>query len=324
MAKNVNMIGTGAGMISGISYGFFGVFSSMLLAAGFSDLSLVAIPPLSLVLYFGIRVLMKPHVMKEIPLKVYILMILQGAIGTTVLNYCYTQAYASGMPVGVVSVVAFCNVIVVMVLSVFVLKYKFTLPKVIAVVAAIFGVALVIGLIGGGANAGVYTAMGLMWTLLIPVFYGGNVVITSYGLSKNADSDGILLLAQGASLLVVFIFMIHPIALYQDIFTHAVSAKVILALLGFMLLPHIVCYAMMNEALKRIDPTIYQIMMSLDPVTALILGILIMGQLVAGLQIVGIVIILAAVAFITIMDGREAKAETEITGEADDLPENNN
>lgn len=305
-------------MISGISYGFFGIFSSLLLAAGVSDLSLVAVPPLSLVLYFGFRVLLKPHVMKEIPLKIYLLMILQGAIGTTVLNYCYTQAYASGMPVGVVSVVAFCNVIVVMILSKFILKYNFTIPKLIAVIAAIFGVSLVIGLIGGN-NSGVYTAMGIMWTLLIPVFYGGNVVITSYALSKNADSDGVLLLAQGASLIVVLVFMIHPVALFQDVFSHLVNAKVILALIGFMVVPHMICYATMNEALKRIDPTIYQIMMSLDPVTALLLGIVIMGQFVAGLQILGIVIILAAVAFITVMDGRDAKTEpsdeTEVLSE---------
>lgn len=312
MATNSKLVGSASGIISGISYGFFGIFSSLLLAAGFSDLTLVAIPALSLVLYFGIRVLFKPHVMKEIPLKVYVLMLLQGAIGTTVLNYCYTQAYASGMPVGVVSVVAFCNVIVVMILSVFILKYKFSLPKVIAMVAAVFGVALVIGLIGGGEQSGVYTAMGLMWTLLIPVFYGGNVVITSYGLSKGADSDGILLLAQGASLIVVLCFMIHPVALFSDIFAHLNGAKPILSLLGFMLLPHVCCYAMMNESLKRIDPTIYQILMSLDPVTALVLGILIMGQLVSGLQILGIVIILAAVAFITIMDGREASTETPV------------
>ena len=142
MGTNQKIIGSASGMISGISYGFFGIFSTLLLAAGISDLSLVAIPPLSLVLYFGIRVLFKPHVMKAIPVKIYILMILQGAIGTTILNYCYAQAYNSGMPVGVVAVVAFCNVIVVMILSKFVLKYNFTVPKLVAVIAAIFGVAL--------------------------------------------------------------------------------------------------------------------------------------------------------------------------------------
>lgn len=304
-------VGFPCGMISGISYGTFGVFQTLLLAAGVTENALVALPAFILTLYFGIRVLFKTHVLKEISWKIYLLVGLQGAIGTTALNFCYTKAYASGMPVGVVSIVAFCNVLVVMILSYFVLKYKFTLPKIIAMVAAIFGVSLVIGLIGGGANAGVYTAIGIMWTLLIPIFYGINVVINAYALNKGTDSDAALLIAQGASLIVVFVFMIHPVELFSGLFSNVGGAAFWLALIGFCVIPHIVCYSMMQESLKRIDPTIYQIIMSLDPVTALILGILVMSQAVTGLQIVGILIVLAAVVFITIMDGRDTTESME-------------
>ena len=306
---NARKVGSACGIVSGVAYGFYGIFSSLLLAAGISQNAVVALPALALAIFFGIKVLFKPRVMKEIPWKIYLLLILQGGIVATAMNLSYTHAYASGMPVGVVSIVAFCNVIVVMILSYFVLSYKFTLPKIIAIVLAVFGVSLVIGVVGGGGNAGTYTAIGLMWTLLIPIFYGINVVINTYALVKGADSDAVLLIAQGSSLIVVLIFMIHPIALFQDIFGHLGGDLITwIAFLGFCLIPHALCYAMMQESLKRIDPTIYQILMSLDPVTALTLGIIIMSQAVSGLQIIGIAIVLAAVIFITMMDGREAKA----------------
>lgn len=311
MKLNNNSLGATMGIVSGISYGFYGIFSSMLLAAGVSDMSIVALPALSLFLFFGIKTLFKLHVLKEIPRKIYLLLILQGGIVSTAMNFCYTQAYASGMPVGVVAIVAFCNVIVVMILSKFILSYNFSLPKIAAVAVAIFGVSLVIGLIGGGDQAGVYTTMGLMWTLLIPVFYGLNVVLNTYALVKGADSDAVLMIAQGASLIVVLVFMVNPVALFQDLAANLTSTNAWIGLLGFFFIPHVITYASMQESLKRIDPTIYQIMMSLDPVTALILGILIMGQAIAGLQILGIVIVLAAVTFITIMDGRDAKKEAD-------------
>lgn len=303
--NHTKKVGLSCGMVSGISYGTYGIFSSLLLAAGIAENAIVALPPLALTIFFGIKVLFKPHVMKEIPWQIYLLLFLQGGIVSTAMNFSYTKAYASGMPVGVVSVVAFCNVIVVMILSFFILNYKFTLPKIIAMVAAIFGVSLVIGLIGGGADAGVYTAMGLMWTLLIPIFYGINVVLNTYALVKGADSDAVLLIAQGSSLLIVLLFMVHPIALVQGIAGLGGNLIGWIAFLGFCLIPHALTYATMQESLKRIDPTIYQIMMSLDPVTALLLGILVMSQAVSGLQILGILIVLAAVIFITIMDGRD-------------------
>ncbi len=306
--KSAKKVGFSCGMISGISYGTYGIFSSLLLAAGVTKNAVVALPALALTLFFGIKVLFKPHVLKEIPWKIYLLLILQGGVVATAMNFAYTMAYSHGMPVGVVSIVAFCNVIVVMILSFFILNYKFTLSKIIAIALAVFGVSLVIGLIAGGGNAGTYTALGLMWTLLIPIFYGLNVVLNTYALLKGADSDAVLLIAQGSSFLVVLLFIIHPIALCQELFGN-MGGDVLtwVAFLGFCLIPHALTYATMQESLKRIDPTIYQILMSLDPVTALILGIIIMGQAVTGLQILGIAIVLAAVIFITIMDSREVK-----------------
>lgn len=308
MGSNGKRAGILFGIVSGISYGFYGIFSSMLLEAGVTDLSVVVLPALALTVFFGIKVLFKPRVLKEIPWKYVVVMLLQGFFISNGMNYCYASAYGAGMPVGVVSIVAFCNVIVVMILSYFVFKYKFTLSKVIAIIMALGGVSLVIGIFNGGV--GVFTASGLMWTALIPIFYGVNVVMNTYFIVKECDTDAILLITQGGALVFMLIFMVHPVALVENIFGSIGGNPLYwAAFLGFCLIPHALTYGTMQEALKRIEPTIYQILMALDPVTALILGIIAFGQSVSILQIVGVAIVLASVLYINIVEGKEAAAE---------------
>lgn len=309
MSTNIKRAGILFGIVSGVSYGFYGIFSSLLLEAGVTDLSIVVLPALALTVFFGLKVLFKPRVLRDIPWKYILVMLLQGFFISNGMNYCYTQAYASGMPVGVVAIVAFCNVIVVMILSYFVFKYRFTIPKISAIVMALVGVSLVIGLFNG--SAGVFTAMGLIWTGLIPIFYGVNVVMNTYFIVKECDSDAILFITQGGALLFMLIFMVHPVALCQNIFASISGSPLYwFAFLGFCLIPHALTYATMQESLKRVEPTIYQILMALDPVTALVLGIIVFSQTVSITQIIGVIIVLAAVLFINYVEGKEAAVAT--------------
>lgn len=292
------------GIVSAITWGSYGTFYSLLLGKGVQDLTLVALAPLAMVLYFGIRVLMKPHVLKEISWKYYLGMILQGIVIANGMNYCYSQAYSHGMAVGIVSVIAFTNILVIMVETYFLMKYKFTLSKVISMVMAMVGVSLVLEIFTGGN--GVFTAMGLMWTILIPIFYGTNVTLNSFFIVKGCDSDAILFITQGAALLFMLIFQVHPIALIRDL-SLAVSIDIhsIWLILGFCAIPQVICFMLMQECLKRTEPSIFGICYSLDPVASSILGVLIFAQPLHLIQIIGIVMILAAVAYINYAEGKE-------------------
>ncbi len=298
-------IGIGMALASGISYGLYGIFESMMLEAGINEETIIALPAIILTLYFGIKVLLRASVLKTFTKRTLILCILQGSIFGTAMNFCYTKAYSAGMPVGVVSIVAFCNVIVVMILSKFILHYNFTIPKFIGVIAAIIGVALVMGIFGENGS-GSYTMLGLIFTILIPVCYGINVIINTYCLMQEVNADAVLLVGQGSSLIVALVFLTNPIAVCKDLAANLSGSTAWIGLIGFIIFPMIICYTTMQESLKRIDPTIYQIMMSMDPVVALISSIIIMHEIVTGIQIVGVAILLIAVIFITVMDGRDS------------------
>lgn len=295
-------------IISAVSWGTYGTFYSLLLDKGVTDLTLVALAPLALVFYFGIRVLFKPRVLKEIPLKYYIGMILQGIVIVNGMNFCYSQAYANGMAVGIVSVVAYLNILVIMIESYFLMKYRFTIAKVLSMVLAIIGVAFVLDVFSGGG--GLFTASGLIWTALIPIFYGTNVTMNSYFIVKECDSDAILFVTQLAAFLFMVIFQVHPGEMIANIGSVvSLEPMSILTLLGFCGIPMIFCYIFMQECLKRIEPSIFGICYSLDPVTSTILGVLVFSQAVGGLQLLGIALILVAVAYINFAEGKEAKAE---------------
>lgn len=290
---------------SGMSYGFYGVFSTLLVEAGVTDVSIAILPVFALSVYFGIRVAFKARVLKGIPVKHIVCMVLQGFFISNGMNYCYTQAYSNGMPVGVVSVVAFTNVIIVMVLSFFVFGYKFTVPKIAAIAMVLLGVSLVVGLYGGGM-AGI-TTTGLMWTALIPLFYGVNIVLNSYFISKGYDSDAILFITQTGALAFMLVFMVNLGSFFSNMAQSLTTPVYWIALFGFCLIPQVLCYSFMQESLKRVEPTLFQICMALDPVTALVVGALALGQSVDVSQIIGIAVVLGAVLFINLKEGKEAQ-----------------
>lgn len=307
-ASNRKRMGMIFGILSAVTWGTYGAFYSLLLEDGITDLTLVALAPFALVVYFGIRVLFKLHVLKEIPLKYYIGMILQGFVIVNGMNYCYSQAYANGMAVGIVSVVAFLNVLVIMIESYFIMGYKFTKEKILSMILAIVGVALVLDVFAGGG--GVFTVTGLIWTALIPIFYGTNVTLNSFFIVKECDSDAILFITQLGAFLFMIMFQVHPGEMFANIGSVvAQDTSVLPALIGFCAVPMAICYAFMQECLKRVEPSIMGILYSLDPVTSIILGIIVFAQGVLAIQVVGIVLILAAVSYINYAEGKEAMVE---------------
>lgn len=310
MIKSGKKLGMIFAIISGITYGFYGIFSSLLVDSGLAEVTIATLPALALAVVFGIKTLFKPKVLKDIPFKFYLGMIAQGFFLCNAMQYSYTQAYSLGMPVGVVSIVAFSNVLVIMVESYFIFKYKFTLRKIIAVTVVLVGVAFVIGLFNE-SMAG-FTKAGLMWTLLIPLFAGTNTTVNSYFLSKGFDSDAILFIVQTSALIFMMIFIVHPSAFFTDLAICLSGKPVYLAaFLGFCLVPHAICYDTMQRALQRIEPTIYQILMAMDPFTAMILGAIIFRQAIGSMQIIGGILVIGAVAYISIMEGKESIEEAK-------------
>lgn len=302
----VKKIGMLFAVISAICWGTYGTFYSLLLKGGLTDFSLVALAPLALFFYFGIRVFTtKAKVLKEIPWRYYLFMAIQGFIIVNAMNYSYFRAYSYGMPVGIVSTVAFANVFIIMIESYFIFKYRFTTEKIISMIGALVGISFILNIFSGFCES--FSLIGILWTLLIPLFFGTNVTLNSYFIVKRVDSDAILFITQGFALLFILLFQVSPIDLMENI-TAAVrhDTSILFEILGFCAIPQIISYAAMQECLKRIEPAVMGIVYSLDPVTALILGITVFSQSIGLLQLIGIILVLSAVIYINYAEGKGA------------------
>lgn len=64
--------------------------------------------------------------------------------------------------------------------------------------------------------------------------------------------------------------------------------------LGIAVLSSVVPYTLDLMALRRMDPSVYGILMSLEPAVAALAGLLILGQRLAGLQLLGMALVVGA------------------------------
>ncbi len=304
MMLNQTRTGLLFSLLSGISWGTFGVFCTLCLSVGVSDYSLVALTPAALIIYFFARVMSKPHVLKGIPKILLIGIMVQGGFLNNFMNYCYTQAFNANMPVAVTSTVAFCNVYVIMVVSKFVFDYKITIPKLLSATLALIGVCLVLGLFT--ASDGQITLIGTVWTILIAITLGLNMVCDKYFLNNGVDPDAFMFILCVGSLAIMWGFLVNPVEMFTNISTAvAGNSTALVYVLGFCAVPGILCYALMLEGIKRIEPSLFGICYSMDPVTATVLGLVVFAQAIAFNQIIGIVIIVAAVSYLNWTEGKE-------------------
>lgn len=307
MMINQTRVGLIFSLLSGISWGTFGVFCTLCLSVGVTDYSLVALTPAALIVYFFARVMTKPQVLKGIPKVLIIGIMIQGGFLNNFMNFCYTQAFNANMPVAVTSTVAFCNVYVIMVVSRFVFDYKITMPKLLSATFALSGVCLVLGLFT--SSDGQITFTGAIWTILIAITLGLNMVCDKYFLNKGVDPDAFMFILCIGSLSIMWGFLVNPVDMFVNIAEAASGSSIALVyILGFCAIPGILCYALMLEGIKRIEPSLFGICYSMDPVTATVLGFIVFAQAIALNQIVGIFIIIGAVCYLNWTEGKEEAA----------------
>lgn len=309
---NEKQLGTIYALLSGICWGTFGIFSTKLIQLGIDKNQLVAIAPFVLMLYFLIVVLRDKSLIRGIPLKRIIVAICIMGVLNCMAILCYTYAYANKMPAGIVSSVAFCNVVIVLIGSYFAFGMKITLKKVFCIMFAILGVIMVLGLYDLPNCR--FSWQGLFWTVLIPIFYGANVIANKYYVLKGIPAlTVILILSTGSFVFSMFIYKMTPVTIITDLVVASVNnTEILLWLLGFCLIPQILCYYFMAQALKRVAPVVFSLCYSAEPVTAILLGYLVFSNQITRIQWIGMVIIIIAVGVSNIREKDRQKVEKHI------------
>ncbi|WNV92048.1 EamA family transporter [Umezawaea sp. Da 62-37] len=133
---------------------------------------------------------------------------------------------------------------------------------------------------------------GLVWTgvlfaLLAGVCWGSYILVAASLGSQSADGRGLALAMVFAALVVL------PFGV-DDLSAALLDPLVLLAGLGVALLSTVVPHSLELEALRRIPPRVFGILMSLEPAMAALVGLVVLGEALKPPQWVAVCLVVLA------------------------------
>ena len=204
------------------------------------------------------------------------------------------------IPTGIATTIHFLYPVWVTLLTIFFFKEKVSKPTIVAMVCAIGGVAM---LSLSGTEAQNISGKGLAIVLGTVVAYGSYLACLPKTAVKNMDG---LKVTFWLMLNCTLIFAINIIA--QDGISgfHAVpNGHCWINLLLVSLLPTLVSNLTLIQAIRRIGATATSVMGSLEPLTAVIIGLLVFHEHCTPMQALGICVVIGAVAMLIFVKGRK-------------------
>lgn len=286
------------GIFSAIFWGTNGTFCTLMFNLGINNTSIAILAPSFNLVFFSTLLAITNKSGFKIPIKFFALLLFAGLI-SAITNTAFVKS-VNYFPVGVVSTLIFCNIFVIMIISRIVFKSPITLKKIGAAISAIFGICLVLDVFSQGFNLNLN---GVIWVILTILTWSILMTVEKYLLDQGIDENAILMYI---ALFAVIILSISnpPIAQVKNIIQigNQTNGYALLLILGFGLIPQIGCYSLYMKGLKYIEPSYMQIMYSLDPVVASILGFLVFNQTMKLSNILGICLIIGVVIYIQIAE----------------------
>lgn len=299
-------------VISAICWGTYGTFISLLTRMGIGQMTLVALVPTLIMLYGFIKSMAKHQSLLKIKPIILVVMVIHGLVITNGINYGYVRAVET-VPIAIVSIISFCNVIVVMIASRFLFGYSLTLHKIIAILSALLGICLIIRVFD---SSGMLSVAGIGWALMLPLLSGCSSVLYRFYMNNNTDEDAIMFWINMFAAIFIW-FRTSPWSMVMDAkqafeaYPHPFA--VVLGLAGFCLIPLVICYYTFFKAYKYVEPTYVSLCYALDPATAAVLGFVFFEQRLNGTQILGIVIVIAAILYIKLRENGKVDYAAEET-----------
>ena len=291
MSMDKQTLGLINGIVSGISFGLIPLFSIPVIAAGMGNVSILVYRFL-----FGSLAMLGMLLLKKTDLRVSLSELWRIAIlslfyiGTALATLeCYHY-----MSSGIATALVYTDPIWCAIIGLIFLGDRFSLKLTSSCLFATLGVMMMTGVF---TEDGTFSALGLFWGLLSGLSYALYLIfvprlrlkrIPSLKLTFYVFFIGMLILAAYATLKEGTIETVTDSACWTN-----------LILLG--LIPTALSNICVTMSLRLVDSTIVAILGAFEPLTAMVVGILILGDSWSMMSIGGTFLILLAVAMLTIL-----------------------
>lgn len=279
-------------LAAGILWGIIGLFVRRLNAVGFASMEIVFMRALSGMLIMGVFILLYDRKLFKIRLKDIWCFVGTGIISLTLFNLCYF-ATMSMTSLSVAAILLYTAPSMVMVLSFFIFKEKFSTKKIVSVILAFLGCVLVTGVFGLDAAlplAGILTGLGS------GLGYALYSIFARFALNKEYHSFTITFYTLVFSAIGTIWFFT------PSKFVNLVQGNegIILLVLMLGLISTTFPYIFYTLGLKGLESGKASIIASIEPVTATVLGVLIFHESMSVSGIAGAIIVLLSIIIVNI------------------------
>lgn len=291
-AKHMNsqLRGVVNGMISGVSFGMIPLFSIPVIAAGMDNVSILVYRFL-----FGSAAMLAILLLRKTNMRVSLSELLRIVLLaifyiTTALATLECYKYLSS---GIATALVYTDPIWCALIGLAFLGDKFSIKLTSSILLASLGVMMMTGVFSGD---GTFSMIGLLLGLASGLAYGIYLILVPRLKVKHIASLKLTFYVffTGMWLLIAYSLMTNGgVEEVPDS-----SCWLDLALLG--LIPTAISNICVTVSLKLIDSTIVAILGAFEPLTAMVVGVVILGEPLGFIGVVGGMLILVAVAILTI------------------------
>ncbi len=232
------------------------------------------------------------------PLRLLLEMFAIGALGITTVSFTYFLAIED-MDTGLAIVIWYCNPLVVVFISWIIHKKRPSRNIVVSLFFSITGIAITTGQVKSGSSAAITLIFG---SAFLFAFY---LLGLSHTLKKTDLLTGVTFINIGAMLGYWLICAILPFNLTVEFPTNAKSWLYIGA---FALFGTVVPFMFSFAGMKRVGPSMLSVITTIEPVLAIIMGIIFLSEPITTPRIIGAIFVIGALIALTMLESRDEAA----------------
>lgn len=282
--KNPKTLGLIQVMGAALLWGTLGLFGRSLNSLGVAATSIVTIRIiiafLGLVLFWALVKKKLPKInSKDIPL-----LLIYTLTSVVAYNFLYFSAI-SLIPIALAAILLYLSPIFVLLFSALLLKEKVTTHKILSALVVFIGIGMVINIKSGGQ----FSTLGLLYGVGAGITFALYSVLGKRLMEKNETLD-VVTYSFGLGGLGLFILSL----LRSEVsFQYPAQAWGLLIILG--LIPTLLAFILYNSGLRKIKASEASIISTLEPVTAAILGSIVLLEKLSVMQMIGIIVVITGI-----------------------------
>lgn len=270
---------------AGVSWGFIGLFTRKLSAAGISADNIAALRCIGSALFLFLCFALTDRAAFRITAKDVPLHLGNGVLSTlgSAYFYMYCQTQCS---LAVAGILLYTAPAVVVILSVFILKEPLTKNKTVALFLAMLGCALVTGVFGGGQSC---TPLGFFYGLCSGITYGLYSIFSVFLLKRNSANGVTMWSYLFAAVAALFLVHGNEVPLLWSSGTAAFNA------FGLVVFGSLLPALLYTKGMEHIEASRAQIIVALEPAVAALVGIFVFGEPMSAAVFGGLGCIIASI-----------------------------